>query len=102
MSLISVNQRDIIKVEGIKDELLVVSKNIFNINEETIVCPIVRKTIEHPLHMKLEHNEIMGVIECEQMKYIDLRTRGYKKIGEIGELQFMYISDAIQSIFEYY
>ena len=39
---------------------------------------------------------------CEQVKLIDLRVRGFKKISEIKYEEIMNITDAIQSIFDYY
>lgn len=43
-----------------------------------------------------------GIVLCEQMKLLDLRVRRYKKLTELNIEDVMNITDAIQSIFDYY
>lgn len=45
---------------------------------------------------------MQGFVLCEQMKLLDLRVRGYKKLSELKIEDVMNIADAIQSIFDYY
>ncbi|MDO4555853.1 MAG: type II toxin-antitoxin system PemK/MazF family toxin [Lachnospiraceae bacterium] len=95
-------QGDILSVERVNTPILVVSKTFFNKSEQIIACPIVLKTVEDPLHISIDTNDIQGVVLCEQMKLLDLRIRVYKKIGELSLNEIMNITDAIQSIFDYY
>lgn len=96
-----IEQGDILKIENVKEKVLVVSKNFFNRTEQVIVCPIVKKTSFDPLHICFSNDEMKGIVMCEQMKLIDLRIRGYKKISEIKYEDIVNITDAIQAIFDY-
>ncbi|MCD8151789.1 MAG: type II toxin-antitoxin system PemK/MazF family toxin [Clostridiales bacterium] len=89
-------------VEGISFPVLVVSKNYFNRTEEVIVCPVRSKSTPGPLHVYVETGEIRGLVECEQLRMLDLRVRGYRKRGEISMEMIMEITDVIQGIFDYY
>ncbi|MCC8151230.1 MAG: type II toxin-antitoxin system PemK/MazF family toxin [Lachnospiraceae bacterium] len=95
-------QGDILSVEKIPFPVLVVSKNYFNRGEKVIVCPIRPESQPGPLHIYVETQEIKGVAECEQLRMLDLRLRGYRKRGEICMEAIMDITDAIQGIFDYY
>lgn len=94
-------QGDILAVEKIKGAVLVVSKNFFNRSEQAIVCPIVCSTEPDPLHIEIITKEVQGSVLCEQMKLLDLRYRGYKKISRIKYPEIINITDAIQAIFDY-
>lgn len=94
-------QGDIITIEKMKGYFLVVSKNFFNATEQVILCPIVQDTFLDPLHIKIETDEIQGVVMCEQMRLIDLRCRGYSKVDRIHYPDIIDVTDAIQSIFDY-
>lgn len=97
-----ISQGDILSIERINTPVLVVSKTFFNKTEQIIACPILSKTSEDPLHIPIDTDDVQGVVLCEQMKLLDLRVRGYKKITEISMEEIMNITDAIQSIFDYY
>lgn len=94
-------QGDILSIEKIKGPILVVSKDFFNRSEQAIVCPIVKNAIPDPLHIEIETEEVQGSVLCEQMKLLDLRYRGYKKISRIKYPDIINITDAIQAIFDY-
>lgn len=96
-----VEQGDIITVERIRGHFLVVSKNFFNATEQAILCPIVRDTFVDPLHVKIRTNEVEGIVMCEQMRMVDLRYRGYKKVCRIPYAEIIDITDIIQGIFDY-
>lgn len=96
-----IEQGDIITVERMRGCFLVVSKNFFNATEQAILCPIVRDTFIDPLHVKIRTNEAEGIVMCEQMRMVDLRYRGYKKIGRIPYADIIDITDIIQGIFDY-
>ena len=92
-------QGDILKIEGLKVEFLVVSKNFFNMTEQAILCPITKETFRDPLHIWI--NQIEKFVLCEQMRLFDLRYRGWKKTNSIPYVELINIVDAIQSIFDY-
>lgn len=95
-------QGDILSVESIHTPVLVVSKTFFNKTEQIIACPILKEAAEDPLHIAVHTKEISGIVLCEQMKLLDLRVRGYKKTSELQMNELMNITDAIQSVFDYY
>lgn len=43
----------------------------------------------------------MEVAVCEQIKTLDLSTRGFGKTDEVPMSDIMVVSDAIQGIFDY-
>ena len=95
-------QGDILRIEGIAHPVMIVSNAFFNRSGSAIVCPIVEKTAEGPLHIRLEGNQnIRGIVLCEQMKYLDLRNRRYAKLGSASYYETMDISDAVMGIFDY-
>lgn len=96
-----IEQGDIIIIEKMKGHFLIVSKNFFNTTEQAILCPVVPDTFPDPLHIAIKTAETQGIIMCEQMRLIDLRYRGYKKIDQIHYSDIINITDAIQSIFDY-
>lgn len=96
-------QGDIISVERINTPILVVSKTYFNRTEQIIACPVLKNASEDPLHIPIIAKDLQGgIVLCEQMKLLDLRVRGYKKLTELKMEDVMNITDAIQSIFDYY
>lgn len=98
---VCINQGDILSVEGIKMPVLAVSKNFFNRTEQIIACPIVQKSMADPLHINVSAENVNGLVLCEQMKLLDMRARGYKKISELKLEEVINITDAIQGIFDY-
>ena len=96
-----IHQGDILKIEGIKNIVLVVSKDFFNSSGEVIGCPIYSDSTKSPLHIWILVDEIKGYVQCEKLALIDLSARGYKKIGRIGLSDMINIADAVQGIFDY-
>ena len=97
----AIEQGDILAVEKMKGNFLVVSINFFNTTEQAVLCPIVQDTFRDPLHIEIKADDMCGIVMCEQMRLLDLRYRGYKKIGQIHNSDIINITDAIQSIFDY-
>ncbi len=97
-----ISQGDILKVENLSFPVVVVSKDFFNQSEQIIACPVQHSAIPDPLHIPVTWNNTQGIVLCEQSKILDLRVRGYKKTGELKIDSIMDITDAIQSIFDYY
>jgi len=96
-----VHQGDVLMIEHIKDPVLVVSKDFFNMSGEIIGCPISRNSIEGPLHIPVTIGTIEGYVQCEKLALLDLSVRGYKRVERIPLADRINISDAIQGIFEY-
>lgn len=90
------------QIDSFKQNVLVVSKDYFNQNEQIIACPIVNNQPEGPLHIKLQSSKTNGIVLCEQMKYLDLKMRHFVVIESIPINNIINITDAIQSIFDYY
>lgn len=97
----TIEQGDIVRVEGLKGCYLVVSKNFFNMTELAILCPIVEDAFSDPLHIAVKAEEVKGNVLCEQMRLIDLRYRGFKKIDRIPYEIIIDVTDTIQGIFDY-
>ena len=95
------HQGDILKIEQIKHPVLVVSKDFFNTSGEIIGCPIIKDSLQGPLHIWMSTEEAEGYIQCEKLALLDLTVRGFKKIDKLPIFEMMNISDAIQGIFEY-
>ncbi len=103
VELFEISQGDILSVDKLTFPVMVVSKNFFNRSEQVIACPVTKNAAPDPLHIKvnLTPDEEVYVL-CEQIKLLDLRIRGFKKINEAGMESIMDITDAIQGIFDYY
>ncbi len=97
----TIRQGDILTIENIGFPILTVSKDFFNQSDEIIGCPIMENTSPGPLHIRISTEHVNGYVLCEQVRLLDLRVRGYRKISELNWNDKMNISDAIQSIFEY-
>lgn len=98
---VMVSQGDILKIEGIRHPVLVVSKDFFNTSGEIIGCPIYANAIESPLHIRVSAAEIKGYVQCEKLTLLDLSVRGYKKTDALALEERMNIVDAVQGIFDY-
>ncbi len=98
-----VHQGDILKVEKIKNPVLVVSKDFFNETGEIIGCPIFdyNYNIESPLHIEIETENRKGYVQCENLSMLDLNMRGFSVINRISINYVMDITDTIQGIFDY-
>ncbi len=96
-----VHQGDILKVEKIKNPVLVVSKDFFNETGEIIGCPIFDHSIGSPLHIEIEMENRKGYVQCENLRMLDLNMRGFSVIDRISIHYVMDITDTIQGIFDY-
>ena len=93
-----VNQGDIIKVEGIKLNMLVVSRDVINENEVCIVVPFSSNFSETVTHIKNSFSKELLI--TEQLRYIDLTTRYYKKLGNLPLEEMQNIVDVVQALFD--
>ena len=62
---------------------LVVSNDLFNRHTGLcIVCPVTTARRDHPFHVAIPDGcAVSGVVTVEQVKSIDFRARGVKRIG---------------------
>ncbi|MDR1801909.1 MAG: type II toxin-antitoxin system PemK/MazF family toxin [Lachnospiraceae bacterium] len=100
--MFQISQGDLLRLEGVSEPVLVVSKDYFNRSEQIIACPFLRNAAPDPLHITISTKDLIGVVLCEQLKLFDLRERGYKKIAGLDISNIMDVTDAIQGIFDYY
>lgn len=97
----TVHQGDIVKIERIKNPVLVTSKDFFNQTGEIIGCPVFQNSSASPLHIKIRTDSTEGYVQCEKLALIDLNVRDFSKTGRISMTDIIEITDAIQSIFDY-
>ena len=95
------HQGDILKIEKIKQPVLIVSKDFFNQTFEIIGCPIYTIGEAGPLHIHISTNDIDGYVHCEKLALLDLNVRGYSVVDRIKVSDKLDIADAIQGIFDY-
>ena len=96
-----VEQGDLLRIDSLKNPVLVVSNNFFNQSGMALVCPVMRNAAEGPLHIALKEAPIEGYVLCEQVRYVDLTMRRYSKLGATHYYEIMDISDAMMSMFDY-
>lgn len=99
--MLPIEQGDILKIQQIKGYVLVVSNNFFNRTESAFLCPIADTAPSDPLHINIIAGNLSGVVLCEDVKRLDLRGRGFKRVEHIKYEDIINITDAIQCIFDY-
>lgn len=97
----SVKQGDILKINGIRVPVLVVSKNFFNEQGEVIGCPIYATDVAGPLHIYIKTTKNEGCVQCEKLTLLDLRVRHFSVADSISQSDIINITDAIQGLFDY-
>jgi len=97
----SVEQGDLLKVDGVAHPVIVVSNNFFNRSGKVVACPILKQAVPGPLHIRLSNTDLEGFVLCEQVRYLDLSARHYVRLSQIHYYEIMDISDAVMGIFEY-
>ena len=96
-----IEQGDLLRIEGIKYPVIVVSNNYFNQSGMVIACPIVKSAVPGPLHIPLKDCAVEGIVLCEQVRYLDLSSRRWSKLTQTHYFDIMDISDAVVSMLEY-
>ncbi len=99
--MIPLHQGYILKIERIRDPIVIVSKDFFNATGTIIGCPIVKNSPKSSLHIWTSTKENEGYIQCENLNLLDMTVRGHKKTGRLPFHELMNVSDAIQGVFEY-
>lgn len=96
-----IRQGELLKVDGIKYPVLVVSKDYFNQLGGVIGCPVYKEGSEGAIHIRICTDLVEGVVYCEKMSLMDMKTRHFSVIDRINLADIIDITDAIQSIFDY-
>lgn len=97
----SIEQGDLLKVDGVAHPVLVVSNNFFNRSGKVIACPVLKNAAPSPLHIAIDNPVVEGAVICEQVRYLDLAARRFSKLSQAHYFEIMDISDAVMGIFEY-
>lgn len=81
---------------------VVISNNIFNKKAKlAIVCPITNTNNKFPLHIHLDdRTKTTGVILCEHIKALDLKTRTFQEIEELPNDILQNVIDVVYSEIE--
>lgn len=82
---------------------LVVSNNEFlkYFKNRSIVCPITNTNREWKTHLRLpETLRTTGVVMCEQLKFVDIESRGYKLIEKVPDCFLLDILNIINMFFK--
>ena len=97
------SQGDIVRIDGYRQNVLVISKNAFIRSTGMVhVCPFFKTIAEGPLHIAAKGIAgTVGVAAAEQIKLIDPAARNIRKTDRLQYADIMEISDAVHGIFEY-
>lgn len=81
---------------------LVISNNQFHkhFKNRSIVCPITNTNREWKTHLKLpETLRMTGVVMCEQLKFVDIESRGCKLIEKVSDCFLLDVLNIINMFF---
>jgi len=98
----TVAQGEILRLEKPAMYVLVLSKDFFNRSGMAVVCPVFMTADPDALHLPVFTDGFSGIALLEQLRALDLRSRYFSHIGQLSFGQIQEVSDAVQSIFEYY
>jgi mRNA-degrading endonuclease toxin of MazEF toxin-antitoxin module len=94
-------QGDILQIEGVNIPIYVVSKKFFNSSNAVIGCPIVKEAESSATHISVNIDKLYGTVLCEQIRFFDIKTRGYKYIGSSDLNTMIEIVDTVQGFFDF-
>ena len=98
----NVRQGEIIRFEGTGTTALVLSKEFFNATGIAVVCPVVSSASADALHIAVRTGAVSGTAMLEHLKSVDLKARHYQTMGSVVFEKVQELSDAVQSMFDYY
>ena len=64
-----IEQGDLLRIEGIKYPVIVVSNNYFNQSGMVIACPIVKTAVPGPLHIPLKDCAVEGTVHFRHIRH---------------------------------
>lgn len=94
-------QGNIIRVDGIKDPVYVLSKDFFNNTGEVIVCPLLGRASDATLHPYIKAGGLSGYVHCEKVRHLDLNLRRFRVVGSVSLRDRIDLADIVQAIFDY-
>ena len=100
--MVAIKMGEILRLKDTGFPVLVLSKEFFNNSGMIVACPIAEKAAADALHIPVHTETLTGIALIEHLKSLDIRARFYKSEGRISFEQIQDISDAVQSIFDYY
>lgn len=87
---------------GTRPALIISNKQFHKYFRNSIVCPITTTNRCWPTHLVLPDNlTTKGVIMCEQLKFVDLESRGFKFLEKVSENFLIDVLNIINMFFEY-
>lgn len=97
----TLEQGQVIKLEGVRNPILVVSKDYYNKLGFIIGCAVVNDAIENAINIRIASEGFEGIVLCDQVRNFDIFTRDYRILGKIDMNSRILISDIIQGLFDY-
>ncbi len=103
--MLRAEQGTILRIDGIKWPVIVVSNDHFNAIGEAIVCPILDNIAPNAVHIPVSvsspSGEINGLIACEHVRHVDLNVRRFSKLGTLFLSDYLDISDTLVALFDF-
>jgi mRNA-degrading endonuclease toxin of MazEF toxin-antitoxin module len=103
--MLRAEQGSILRVDGIKWPVIVVSNDHFNAIGEAIVCPILDNIAPNAVHLPISFSsasgEVNGLIACEHVRHVDLNVRRFSKLGSLLLSDYLDISDTLIALFDF-
>ncbi|MCR5847930.1 MAG: type II toxin-antitoxin system PemK/MazF family toxin [Lachnospiraceae bacterium] len=96
-----ITQGDILKLENISVPIYVVSKSFFNSSGGIIGCPIVKNSEKTATHFPINLDNIKGYVLSEQVRFFDIKIRGYKFVARSNLNTMTEIVDTVQGFFDF-
>ena len=95
-----VDQGDILKVEGIKSQILVISKSLYNESGKVVACPLLNSQTDSSFLVEIQLADEKYFVESDSVKKIDIAKRGYRVVGRAPLAKLMIVLDMVQAIIE--
>lgn len=85
---------------GIRPILVISNDDFYRFTKTIIALPITTKKKNFPLHIPLDNRtKTQGYILCEQIKMLDVQTRGYKYLEHLPNDILKNIIDIVKALF---
>lgn len=88
-----VEQGDMIIIDGIEWPCVVISKNIYNNSGHVIVCPVTKQS-----DATLGYEIPSGYIQCDNLRMLDLKKRGYSVKGRISMIDLVQVLSRVTAM----
>ena len=95
------DQGDIIRVSHGRVPFLVVSSAFYNQSGLAVVCPIVSDALPDAMHIKIDTEQISGIVLCEQIAVVSIADRACSIKSHLFGSSLLEIIFRVQSIFDY-